>query len=128
MSIFSFNNFIKYILASCLPQMQITRTTSLQLVVCTRKQVTKQLFLTSPRSTKIVNIFLKDSSAYCGTRGCTYFEGRVVFMTLIASQTYKMIPTSLHSEDNDTNKLSSYRRSVTQPCLFLYILAFVGSL
>ena len=106
--------------------MQLTLTTS---VVCVRKHVTKQPLLMSPWPTKIDNIFLKDSSAYCGTRGCTYFEGRVAVMTLIASQTYKMIPTSLHSEDNDTNELSSYDcRSVMQVCPFLYILAPVCSL
>ena len=45
MSLVSFNNFptSKYIsiLASCLPQMQLALTTSLQLVVCVRKLVTK---------------------------------------------------------------------------------------
>ena len=77
MSLFSFNNFLLLnicILASCLPQMQLALTTSLQLVVCARKQVTKQPLLTSPRPTKIVNIFLTDNSMYCGTRGCTYFK------------------------------------------------------
>ena len=107
--------------------MQLALTTSLQLV-CVRKQATKQPLLTSPWPTKIVNIFLKDSSACCGTRSCTYFEGGVAFPTLIASQTYKMIPTSLRSEDDDTDKLTYFRCSVTQPCPFLYILAFVGSL
>ena len=66
MSLFSFNNFLLLniiisMLASC--QMQLALTTSLQLVIYARKQTTKPRLLTSPWPTKIVNIFLKGSSA-----------------------------------------------------------------
>ena len=81
------------ILAPCPPQMQLDLTTSLQLVVCMCKQVTKELLLSSLQPTKIVYIFLKDISVYCGRRGCTYFKGKVAFLTLIAIHIYKTIPT-----------------------------------
>ena len=105
------------ILASCLPQIQLALTTSLQLVVYVCKQVTKQPLLTSPRPTKIVNIVLKDSNAYCGTRG--YFEGRLALLTLIASQTYKIIPTSLRGED-DTNEQNVIKLTVLFPLAMVH--------
>ena len=98
------------ILASCIPQMQLALTTSLQLVVCARKLVTKQPLLTNSWPTKIINIFLKDSSAYCGTRGCTYFEGGVAFLTPIATVwVTKKFPFSVKQQSCNRNFAFHFR-------------------